>query len=814
MKSRLIISIILFWLLFSLQPIPQASAAGFCDAANFVMDVTIPDGTSFSAGTPFVKTWRLRNAGTCTWSKAYALVFAGGEQMGAPAEMYLPVDVLPGQVVDLSVQMTAPSAAGKYRGNWMFRNASGVLFGIGANANSPFWVEINVSAPLMPVFDFTANVCGAQWYYDGGPIPCPKKEGKEQYGYVVRLDNPLLENGTAAGAPALLTIPQQKYNGVIKGVYPPFTIQRGDRFQAIIGCEYGATSCYVNFILEAKYAGGGGTVWKFTEKYDGRFYRADVDLNPLVGKKNVQLILTVSAAGIATGDRPLWVAPSIMRPFSVAIPPTPTLPPTGVPTLTPTPPAVTPTATLPPASSCDRAEFVADVTIPDGSIINGGQTFTKTWRLKNVGTCAWTPSYSLAFVGGNQMGAPASISLSNNIVPGQTADISINLTAPAAPGTYQGYWMLRNATGGFFGIGSAANKPFWVEIVVPQGAASNGYDFVANVCSATWMSGMGVLPCNGTDGDSRGFVIKKDTTVLEDGTPDARPGLLTVPQNINYGWIQGVYPPYIVQAGDRFQSIVNCEPQAATCNVFFRLDYQIGTEPVQTLAAYNEAYDGRYYTANLDLTSLAGKQVKFILTVLANGPAAGDRAVWISPRIVPAAPLAPQSATATATPVPPTATPLPTPAASTTGWMSYQNPSYKFTFNVPAESVFVSAGSTQARINLPFTPGTNLSEKYLEVLVNEGLTPCLDSNMPTPSTSQSLTFNGIQFLQQTGQEGAAGQIYDWVSYSTSKETACITLRFVLHSANPGAFSTPPPLFDMAAETAVFTQIMNTFGWMP
>lgn len=814
MKTRLLTPIFALLLAFLIQAVPPASAAGFCDAANFVMDVTIPDGTSFAAGTPFIKTWRLRNAGTCTWSKSYALVFTGGEQMGAPAEMYLPVDVLPGQVVDLSVQMTAPSATGKYRGNWMFRNASGVLFGIGANANSPFWVEINVAASLMPVFDFTENICSAQWYYDGGPIPCPKKDGKEQYGYVVRLDNPMLENGTAAGAPGLLTIPQQKYNGVIQGVYPPFTIQRGDRFQAVVGCEYGATSCYVKFILEAKYAGGGGTVWKFSEKYDGRFYRADVDLSPLAGKKNVQLILTVSAAGIATGDRPLWVAPSIMRPYTVTIPPTPTLPPTATPTITPTPLVVTPTATLPPASSCDRAEFIADVTVPDGTIFNGGQTFTKTWRLRNVGTCAWTPSYSLAFVGGNPMGAPASISLSNNITPGQTVDLSINLTAPVEPGTYQGYWMLRNAAGGFFGIGSTANKPFWVEIVVPQGAASNGYDFAANACAATWMSGAGVLPCPGTDGDARGFVLKKDTTVLEDGTPDARPGLLTVPQNINYGWIQGVYPPYIVQAGDRFQSILNCEPQATACNVFFRLDYQIGTSPVQTLAAYNEAYEGRYYTADVDLTTLAGKQVKFILTILTNGSAAGDRAVWVAPRIVPEAQAASQPTPATATPVPPTMTPLPPPTSSTTGWVSYQNLDYRFTFLVPPEAVFVSAAATQARINLPFTPGTNLSEKYLQVLVNKDLSPCVDPNMPPLSTSQTLTFNGISFLQQTGQEGAAGQVYDWVSHTTPKETACITLRFVLHSANPDAFSTPPPPFDMAAETAILSQIMNTFGWLP
>lgn len=740
MTRRFLLPVILLLALL-FQPAPQASAASYCDAANFVMDVTIPDGTSFAPGTPFIKTWRLRNTGTCTWSKSYALVFANGEQMGAPSEMKLPVDVPPGQVIDLSVQMTAPAAPGRYRGNWMFRNASGVLFGIGANANSVFWVEINVAAPLTPVFDFTENICAAQWYYDGGPIPCPRNPNKDQYGYVVRLDNPTLENGSAAGMPGLLTIPQQKYNGVIKGVYPPFDIQRGDRFQAIIGCEYGATSCYVNFILEAKYAGGGGTVWKFTEKYDGRFYRADVDLNALSGKKNVQLILTLSAAGMATGDRALWVAPSIMRPYSVVIPPTPVPPPTSTPTITPTPQIGTPTATLPPASGCDKAQFVTDVTIPDGTVINGGQTFTKTWRLKNVGTCTWTSAYSLAFVGGHQMGAPASISLSNNVAPNQTVDLSVNLTAPTVAGTYQGDWMLRNPAGGFFGIGTAANKPFWVEIVVPQGAASNGYDFVANVCQASWMTGVGVIPCAGMDGDNNGFVIKRDTSTLEDGTPDPRPSLLTVPQNINYGWIQGVYPPYVVQAGDRFQSIVNCEPGAATCNVFFRLDYQTGADPVQTLVAYNEAFDGRYYTADVDLTMLAGRQVKFILTILSNGSPVGDRAVWVAPRIVPAVQAAPQPAPATSTPIPPTATAEP--AAAMTDVLVYFPNQVNYTAGTPPYETAVPR-TVPADSNLPLAV---LAEYF------KGPTPAEQAQ------GLALITNGVTGFSQLRIEDEVAHIY-------------------------------------------------------
>ena len=117
-----------------------------CDRAEagIPIDVTIPDDTQFAAGTAFVKTWRLVNVGTCTWTGGYALVYFSGEKMGGPDVTPLGGDVAPGQTVDLSVNLTAPSSAGTYQGNWMLKNPSGVLFGIGPQGNSFFWVRIVV----------------------------------------------------------------------------------------------------------------------------------------------------------------------------------------------------------------------------------------------------------------------------------------------------------------------------------------------------------------------------------------------------------------------------------------------------------------------------------------------------------------------------------------------------------------------------------------------------------------------------------------------------------------------------------------------
>jgi hypothetical protein len=94
--------------------------------------------------------------------------------------------------------------------------------------------------------------------------------------------------------------------------------------------------------------------------------------------------------------------------------------PTPKPTFTPLP-----TATEIP---CDRAVFVKDVTVPDGSDYSPGDVFTKTWRLKNTGTCAWTSGYDLVFVNGDQMGAPAAVQLTSGTVgTNQNLDVSVQL---------------------------------------------------------------------------------------------------------------------------------------------------------------------------------------------------------------------------------------------------------------------------------------------------------------------------------------------------------------------------------------------------
>lgn len=115
---------------------------------------------------------------------------------------------------------------------------------------------------------------------------------------------------------------------------------------------------------------------------------------------------------------------------------------------------------------CERAEFVSDVTVPDGSEFSPGQTFIKTWRLKNTGSCTWTTGYRVVFESGNALGAPPSFNLPVNVPPDGLVDISVNMKAPDQPREYESYWKLQNPQGVIFGLGSNGDKSFWVKIKV------------------------------------------------------------------------------------------------------------------------------------------------------------------------------------------------------------------------------------------------------------------------------------------------------------------------------------------------------------
>ena len=116
-------------------------------------------------------------------------------------------------------------------------------------------------------------------------------------------------------------------------------------------------------------------------------------------------------------------------------------------------------------SACDNSTFISDVTIPDGTIVAPGLTFTKTWLFQNTGSCTWSEDYTLTFMSGEDMEGSAT-TIDASVAPGGQVKVSVDLTAPDEEGTHTGYWILANEAESTFGV------HVYVQIVVSDDAST------------------------------------------------------------------------------------------------------------------------------------------------------------------------------------------------------------------------------------------------------------------------------------------------------------------------------------------------------
>ena len=197
----------------------------------------------------------------------------------------------------------------------------------------------------------------------------------------------------------------------------------------------------------------------------------------------VVFVLLVSACGTSVGQEAsisTAVAQTVQAGQSLtalASQPTQTQP--SLPTFsagTPvTPSSPTTAATLvsaPPDPNCARASLVSE-NPPDGAIVKPGESFWKTWTIKNTGTCTWTAAYNLVFFKGDLMGGLTSYPLKDDVAPGEQKDITIYLKAPDTEGTATGYWKLQSPWNANFGVGPS-DEPFYVQVNV-SGATEPAY---------------------------------------------------------------------------------------------------------------------------------------------------------------------------------------------------------------------------------------------------------------------------------------------------------------------------------------------------
>ena len=112
--------------------------------------------------------------------------------------------------------------------------------------------------------------------------------------------------------------------------------------------------------------------------------------------------------------------------------------------------------------------FVEDLSIPDDTQFAPEEEFTKSWRIRNSGTCPWTTEYTLIYLGGDDIPGPTSVPLPKSVAPGQPVDVNVTFTAPTELGTYREDWIMRDANGAAFGVDGFPDEPIWLQIVVAE----------------------------------------------------------------------------------------------------------------------------------------------------------------------------------------------------------------------------------------------------------------------------------------------------------------------------------------------------------
>ncbi|MBA4376656.1 MAG: hypothetical protein C0401_10860 [Anaerolinea sp.] len=339
------------------------------------------------------------------------------------------------------------------------------------------------------------------------------------------------------------------------------------------------------------------------------------------------------------------------------IPPTPeVVVPTvaQIPTITPAPLATVaiPNTPLPTEDTCNRASWVTDVTALDGSIFLPNVAFTKTWRIKNVGSCTWNTNYAVIYSSGDQMSAPAATPLLGSVPPGATVDLSVNMKSPAANGKYKGYFLLRSDTGLVFGTGSTYMYPLYAQIevsklmIIPDLDFSGMfellpletlvYDFGTNYCIGNWRNATapGFLACPGAKTDTSGFVVRNDSPKLQNNQTYNGVAILTHPQWIDGGSISGTFPLITVENGMKFRARIGCGYDGLACTVRFFLRYRVEGGTLEQLGQWDVKYTDAPVVLDVDLSSLAGKKINFVLQVATVDSSAQDWAHWVNPRII------------------------------------------------------------------------------------------------------------------------------------------------------------------------------------
>lgn len=655
------------------------------DDAVFVADVTIPDGTKMQPGESFEKSWRIRNTGTSTWDADYKLVCPSGENMGGPEKADLSrVPVKPGEVAQVAVRLTAPTDSGTHRTTWQMRAPNGTIFGHDLYAE--IVVKTTTTGDGFDQASFVADITvpdgtvidpGEQFVKTWRIRNSGNTTWTEQYTLRFISDNrmggpasvPLgktVRPGEVTEVSVKLTAPeaQGRHRSTwklhnIQGEFFPFdlyteiqvprkTVTTSDKLSEIRWLadktipDGTVIKAGETFEKIWRVRNSGETTWGpgFELAFFGDDQMGAPDNIPLPAAAPgdvVEVSITFTAPDTPGEQRSTWKGrdpQGKLFEFDLFV-------------------LIEVEDAQQPPRLLDEMNWVADVSVPDGMEVKPGESFVKTWRVRNTGETTWGPGYTFAFFADDKMNGPDSVALPAT-QPGETADISVNLTAPTAPGMRKSTWKGRNPQGKFFDYHMFA----LVDVVDPN----QTYDMLQFMrgdgrvydLRFTWAGGGSQRIQTQTEGD-RFYHVKfreweelwADNRFIYRGT-DTSPGggeVYTLTENGQYGspWLprrMSVGVPFLRTPKVIFRNKSNGKPIAdkqfthvtwiklVAVHSSLRFDSGIELHDVAELAAYeevggkpkNQPFEHYYYAKKYGLVAWRGSLGKsFIAEDFASG---------------------------------------------------------------------------------------------------------------------------------------------------------------------------------------------------
>lgn len=576
------------------------------DRATFVADLSIPDNTVLKAGQAFEKIWRLRNSGTCTWTREYSLIFISGHSMGITGALPLASSVPPGATADLAVKLIAPAGNGTYRGNWMIRNNLAQGFGLGEKGDVPFWVQIIVSpagqaiggtwrgeyfsnrelkgTPALirqdPVIDFDwgRNAPGNGVSTDNFSVRWTGKITLDAATYRFKL---LVDDGARLYIDGILVIDGWS-DGSARELTGDLGLAKGEHS---VKLEYYDRSYDARIrLLWEKVSSSSFPDWK-AEYFNNKELKGTAAL--VRNDKQVDFAWGTGAPAVGVNADGFSVRWSRSFKFDAGT-----------------------------YRFYARADDGVRVWVDNERIINEWHDSSGATTYSADRTLSGSHSVEIQYYEG---AGKAQVAvwwerLTNTPTPTTTGTSTPTATATATPTNTD---VPPTAT------------PTESE---PPGTQTT-FDFVANVCNAQWSNGTDNLPCPGNESTHTGYVMFIANPQLEGDVTGAGSAIISVPPDVDNGSILGTYPTYTVNSGDRFMATLGCLAGKPDCDVKFQLFYWVDLQPPTKLGEWAETTDGNLTTVDLDLSGLSGQSVIFMLALIANGPATGDAGVWLQPRI-------------------------------------------------------------------------------------------------------------------------------------------------------------------------------------